>query len=130
MDTLKAGLVYFLLVFAAGFVLGFARVLWIAPLVGTRGAELAEVPVMLVVTILAARRVVRRFAHDPRTAQRLGSGMLALGLMVITELAVGLWLQGITFDRYVAGRDPLTGTVYIAMLIVYALMPLAVGRRR
>jgi len=36
MQILKAGVLYFALVFGAGFVLGTIRTLWVAPRVGTR----------------------------------------------------------------------------------------------
>ena len=44
------------------------------------------------------------------------------------ELTVVLGLQGLTLQAYVAGRDPVAGTVYAASLVVFALMPLAVER--
>jgi hypothetical protein len=59
MQILKAGVLYFALVFGTRFVLGTIRIHWIIPSFGTRTAELMETPVMLVVTILAARRVAR-----------------------------------------------------------------------
>ena len=62
MQILKAGLIYFALVFGAGFVLGTVRTLWFVPRVGTRIAELMETPIMLVVTIVAARWIVRHLA--------------------------------------------------------------------
>ena len=65
MRILKAGVIYFALVFGAGFMLGTVRVLWGVPHVGTRTAELLEAPIMLVVTILAARWVVRRMSLPP-----------------------------------------------------------------
>ena len=55
MQILKAGVIYFAFVFGAGFVLGAIRTLWVVPRVGTRLAELMEAPIMLVVTIIAAR---------------------------------------------------------------------------
>jgi hypothetical protein len=51
MKILKAGILYFALVFGAGFVLGTIRVLLVMPRFGARMAELMEAPVMLVVTI-------------------------------------------------------------------------------
>ena len=44
MPILKAGVLYFALVFGAGFVLGTIRTLWVVPRVGTRKAELMETP--------------------------------------------------------------------------------------
>ena len=62
MPILNAGVLYFALVFGAGFVLGTIRTLWVVPRVGTRMAELMETPIMLVVTIVAARWTVLRLA--------------------------------------------------------------------
>jgi hypothetical protein len=45
--VLKAGGLYFALVFAAGFALGPIRLLWLVPRFGARSAELMEAPVML-----------------------------------------------------------------------------------
>jgi hypothetical protein len=40
MQTVKAGVIYFVLVFSAGFVLGAIRTMWLAPRLGTRMAAL------------------------------------------------------------------------------------------
>jgi hypothetical protein len=70
MPILKAGVLYFALVFGAGFVLGTIRTLWIVPRVGTRTDELMETPLMLVVTIVAARWTVLRLALPSPPAKR------------------------------------------------------------
>jgi hypothetical protein len=128
MRTLKAGALYFGLVFAAGFLLGIPRVLWVVPRVGTRTAELIESPIMLVVIIFAARWVVRRFALPPTLAARLGPGFMALVLMLAAEFTVVLKVQRLTMARYAAGRDPVAGMVYILMLLAFAVMPLVAAR--
>ena len=46
MQILKAGVLYFALVFGAGFVLGPIRILWVVPRFGTSMAELMETPIM------------------------------------------------------------------------------------
>jgi hypothetical protein len=124
MRTLKAGMLYFALVFGAGFVLGIPRVLWLAPWLGTRTAELIESPIMLVVILFAAGWVVRRFSLPPTVAARLGAGLIALGLLLAAEFTVVLKVRGLTLAQYVSGRDPVAGTVYILMLLAYAVMPL------
>ena len=55
--VLKAATAYFALVFAAGFVLGTLRTLWLAPALGPMLAVAAELPVMLGVSWLACGRM-------------------------------------------------------------------------
>jgi hypothetical protein len=63
---------YFALVFGAGFVFGTIRTLWAVPRFGTRMAELIETPIMFVVTIAAARWIVRGLAVPLTPSRRLG----------------------------------------------------------
>jgi hypothetical protein len=129
MQILKAGALYFAIAFGAGFALGAIRVLWVVPHFGVRAAELMEAPFMLVVIFTSARWVVRRLAVPPETLSRIGMGMLALVLLLALEFTLVLWLRGLTIREYFAGRDPVSGTVYYAMLGVFAVMPLFVVRR-
>ncbi len=48
---------YFVAVFGVGFILGTIRVLWVAPLVGDRTAELIEAPLMLAAIYFSARKM-------------------------------------------------------------------------
>jgi hypothetical protein len=129
MQILRAGVLYFALVFGAGFVLGTIRTLWIVPRFGARIAELMETPIMFVMTVLAARWVTRHFFLPPTLATRLGVGLVALGFLLITEFTAVLRLRGLTIREYLAVRDPVVGTVYLIMLVVFALMPVLVARR-
>lgn len=129
MLILQAGSLYFAIVFGAGFVLGPIRLLWIVPRVGTRAAELIESPIMLLVIIVAARWVVRRLAVPSAFSIRLGMGGVALGLMLAAEFGFVLQLRGLNIEAYLASRDPVAGTLYYAMLVLFALMPLFVVRR-
>jgi hypothetical protein len=123
-------LAYFALVFGAGFVLGTARVLWIAPQFGAQAAELAEAPVMLVVIFFAARWITNRFTIPSSATMRLGVGLFALACLLAVEFTFVLWLQGITIRESIANRDPVSGAVYAASLILFALMPFLVSRPR
>ena len=127
MHIIRAGVLYFVLVFGAGFALGVVRLLWIVPRFGTRMAELMEAPIMLVVIVLAARWVARRL--PPAWGTRLGMGLLALGLLLAAEVVLVVWLRGLTISEYIATRDPVSGTVYLVMLSLFALMPLIVARK-
>ena len=51
-QILKAGALYFSVVFGAGFVLGTIRTLWVLPSFGARRAELMEATIILAITVL------------------------------------------------------------------------------
>ena len=66
MSSLKAGALYFIVVFAAGRVFGPVRQLLIVPRVGAAIGVLLEAPLMLLAMILAARWTMRRLAVSPK----------------------------------------------------------------
>ena len=129
MPILKTGVLYFALVFGAGFVLGTVRTLWIVPRVGTRAAELMETPIMLVVTVVGARWTVVHLAVPLVPSARLEMGGIALVRLLVAGFGLVLWLRGLSISGYLATRDPVSGTVYYAMLAVFAIMPLLVAGR-
>lgn len=122
-------LAYFAIAIGAGFLLGTVRVLWLVPQLGVRYAELAEMPIMLLAVFFAARWVTQYFAVPPVTPARLVVGSSALICLLIVELTVVLWLQGISIAESFANRDPISGTAYLVSLILFGLMPLLVNRK-
>ncbi len=126
--VLRASLVYFALTFGAGFVLGPLRILFLVPRVGTRAAELIEMPVMVGITWLAARWVTRKFLVPPERGSRLSMGVMAGALLLLAEFTLVLWLRGLTLEEYFATRDPVSGTAYYAAVLLLMLMPLLVNR--
>ena len=130
MKILKAGAAYFGLVFGAGFLLGCIRVPFLVPHLGARVAELLEMPVQFVVIVFAARFIVRRFSLPLDTAIRLGVGFVALGLAIAAELLLALVLAERSVGEYLASRDPVSGSVYLVMLLGFALLPLILARMK
>ncbi|RJP86291.1 MAG: hypothetical protein C4518_14305 [Desulfobacteraceae bacterium] len=129
MKIFKAGILYFICVFGAGFILGPIRLFFVVPRLGTRMAELMEMPIMIAVMIVAARWIVRRFSVPQALCDRLGMGIVALCLLLTAEFSLVLALQGISITEYLATRDPVSGTAYYLSLGLFALMPLLVERR-
>lgn len=121
--TLKAGVAYFALVFGAGFALGTIRVLLLAPMLGSRAAELIELPVMLVVVFFAARWLTHRFAVSPDTKNRILMGAVALAIVLTLDFTVVLTLRDMTLQQYFDTFDPVAGGAYYVALLVMALMP-------
>jgi len=123
MRILTQATLYFAFVFGAGFILGPIRIFLVIPRVGVRAAELMEAPIMLGVIIVASRWMVRRFPESSDMSSRLATGFLALALMLGAEFALAHVLRGISVREYLANRDPVSGTVYYALLVVFALLP-------
>ena len=121
--TIRAGLVYFALVLGTGFILGVFRVPFLVPRIGERWAELAEMPIMAAAIFLSAGYVLRRFPEVNLPGRALVVGFLALALAVCAELSLAVVLQSQTLAEYLGSRDKVSGSVYLAMLVVFALMP-------
>lgn len=68
----KAGAFFFGLAFAAGWVLGPIRELWVVPRFGRTAGLLLEAPVMLAVMFAAARWTIRRSLSHVRQRRGLG----------------------------------------------------------
>jgi hypothetical protein len=128
MRVLKAGVMYFLLVFAVGWILGPIRELWVVPHFGRMAAMLSEAVIMLTAMIVAARWVVRR-SHVPRTLPAtISMGLVALGLLVPAEIAGVVWVRRLSFRVYLASFATAPGVISLVMFLVFAAMPTLVTR--
>ena len=121
--TIRAALAYFAIVLGSGFVLGVFRVPILVPRIGERWAELAEMPIMAAVIFFAAGYILRRFPEIALPGQSLVAGFLALAFSVTAELGLAVALQDKTLAEFIRSRDKVSGSVYIALLLVFAIMP-------
>jgi hypothetical protein len=122
-QTIKAGFSYFALVMGAGFILGSIRVPFLVPRIGERWAELVEMPIMAVVIYTSAGFILRRFPGIRSPARSLTAGILAFLLSVGAELALSTLLQDRSVAEFIRSRDKISGSVYVALLLVFAVMP-------
>ena len=121
--ALVAALPYTLTVFAAGAVLGTLRVLWLAPRLGEGGAILLEVPVMLAVSFLVARAVVRWRRVPARLGPRLLMGVAAFALLQGAEAALAIGAFGRTLAEHLATIAAPARLPGLAAQAVFAAMP-------
>jgi hypothetical protein len=98
--AVKAGLLYCAVVFAAGFVLGVIRTMWVAPLSGELVAVALEAPVMLAISWSASAWVVERLEVSENFVDRLLMGGVALAVLVAAEAVIGLVANGKTLAAY------------------------------
>ena len=121
--TIRAALVYFAIVLGTGFLLGVFRVPILVPRIGERWAELAEMPIMAAVIFFAAGYILRRFPEIALPGRSLVAGFLALAFSVTAELGLAVALQDKPLAEFIGNRDKVSGSVYIALLLVFAIMP-------
>lgn len=121
--TLTAASAYFGIVFGVGFLLGAIRVPLLVPRIGERYAELAEMPLMFIAIFLAAGYVLSRFWRIRTPGYSLLVGFIALAMLVLAELLLAVAMAGRSVGAYIASRDPVSGSVYLCMLVLFAVMP-------
>jgi hypothetical protein len=125
--SLLPGVLYFLVVFAAGFVLGTVRALLAAPRLGELAAVVLELPLMLAIAWVASRTLIRRFAVPPATAPRLAMGGLALALLLLAEAALAILGFGRSPTEHFATYHAPPGLLGLAGQIAFGLLPLLQG---
>jgi hypothetical protein len=126
--TLTAATVYFLALFAMGFVLGTIRVLFVAPQIGVLGAILLEVPLMMTAAFFLCRWAVGRWLVSPALAARGSMVLWFLVLLVLFETLVGVALFGRTLADTWAGLATPAGAIGLTTQATAALLPLFVGK--
>lgn len=127
---LSAGLRYFLLVFAAGFVLGAFRVTVLAPAIGPAAAVAAELPLILAIAWYVCGRVTRRIPATGRA--RLAMGATAFALLMVADVLLGTIL-GRPPAAQLADLATAAGLLGLAGQIGFGLLPvlrLRLERRR
>jgi len=122
-----AAVLYFLAVFGAGFALGPVRVLWLEPRLGVVAATLCEAPFLLLAMIAAAYWIPRMVRMPLGIGAMLALGLGALALQQGADLVVGTALRGISAtDQWARLASP-EGAIYVALLVLFALMPAIVN---
>lgn len=101
MTWIRAGIAYFAVVFAAGFLLGVFRVLVLLPRMSEMTAVLLEIPVMLTIAWFVCRKVIARFAVPQALTDRFAMGLLALVLTLVAEAGISLFLAGRTLSEHI-----------------------------
>jgi len=124
LSAIKAGILYFAIVFAAGFLLGTLRVFILLPLTGEFTAVALELPIMLIISWLACRRLVARFSVRAMVLQRLAMGVLAFCLLMLAELGLSVLAFNRSGAEYLALLQTAPGLLGLAGQIAFALFPL------
>jgi hypothetical protein len=119
----RAGAVYFALVFALGFVLGTARVLAVAPILGETLATLVELPAMLAASWLLCGWCVRRFDVPCAGGERVAMGALAFALLMLAEFSLSSVLMDRSAAAHFARYGEIGPALGLAAQLAFAAFP-------
>jgi hypothetical protein len=128
--ALTAAMLYFTLVFAAGFVLGPVRVFLLEPWAGNTIAVLIEAPFLLAAIVWAERYVARRLHLSPVLADLLVMGGGAAVLVLLADFAIGVPLRGIAMADQLNYLATPAGRIYLILVTLFALAPAMLAYRR
>ena len=122
-NWIRAGIAYFAVVFAIGFLLGIIRVTLVVPRVGLLVAVAFEVPLMVSASWIVCRRLVQRFGVAGTTPLRLGMGAVAFGILMIAEAALAVFLMGQSVAQHFASYGSAHAILGLAGQVAFALIP-------
>lgn len=118
-----AGVLWFVVMFGLGFLLGPVRILLLEPRLGATGAVLVEAVPMVAAMALLAPWVARLFGVPPTARARLGMGAIGLVLLLAADTLLGWLLFGRGIEALLARPSTWDGRVYLVMLLLFLLMP-------
>ena len=121
--AIKAGAVYFLLLYVIGFLLGATRELLLAPRFGVVVASALEALPMLAAIFHFAPLIARRFGVAPKSAGRMLMGFFGLVLLMGAEIAMTRAMRGLSPEQWLAHFASVEGVIYAALLAAFAAMP-------
>lgn len=124
MTALKAGLSYFAIVFASGFVLGAFRVLVLTPRLGETGALAVELPVMLALSWIVCLWLVRAQAVPPTIGARILMGASAFVLLMAAEAGLAVVVFGRSLAQHLAGYRVANAQIGLIAQAAFAAFPL------
>jgi hypothetical protein len=125
--ALSAASMYFLALFALGFVLGTLRVLVVAPHIGVLGATVLEVPLMLAAAWFGCRWTVRRWQVPDAKTARWVMAMWFLILLALFETLLGVALFGRSLAEQWSALATPAGMIGLTAQVIAALLPLVIG---
>lgn len=126
MKAIVAGLVYVLIVFAVGFLLGTVRGLAVLtiPELSPVALVLAELPIILAVSWISCGWVIRRWRVSPRRTHRSIMGLAAFGVLMLAEFLLARVLFGRDLVTHLSFYTHAPHSLGLAGQVLFGLFPL------
>jgi hypothetical protein len=122
-NALKAGISYFTIIFAIGFIFGVIRVIALSPYLSETLAVVIELPFILAMSWSVCSRLILKLQVSSTWTPRILMGSLAFGLLMAAEIALSVF----GFDRTIAEHFQnywrLEGMLGLIGQLLFALFP-------
>ena len=125
----EAGVLYGIIVFLIGFILGAIRVLLVVPRLGETTAVIIEAPVILAASWFVCHWCVGRLDVAATVPVRSLMGMVAFLVLMSAEFGLGAVLGRSLVDQ-VAAYGSLAGAIGLAAQMIFGAFPVIQVRRR
>jgi hypothetical protein len=126
---MRAGVLYAIIVFLIGFILGTIRVLLVVPRLGETTAVIIEAPVMLTASWLICRWCVDRLDVAATVPVRSSMGVVAFLVLMWAEIGLGAVLGRSLVDQLAAYKSP-PGALGLGAQMIFAMFPVIQVSRR
>ena len=121
---LRAGFVYFGIVFTIGFVLGAIRVLAVVPRIGELFAVLIELPLMLAASWIVCKSLIAHFQVLADIVDRAIMGASAFAFLLVSEVALSTYVFGNPIESTFMNYQTIHGFVGICGQLAFAAFPM------
>jgi hypothetical protein len=122
--VLRAGGLYFTIIFVIGFALGTIRVLLLVPRLGAVTSELIELPIILTAAWILCDRLITHLQVSRHWWARLSMGAMAFTLLMIAEAVLSVGLFGNSITDHLASYRSLYGGLGLLGQVIFATFPL------
>ena len=122
--VLRAGVLYFTIIFGIGFGLGTIRVLLLVPRLGAVTSELIELPIILTAAWILCGRLITHFQVPRHWPARFAMGAIAFTLLMIAEAVLSVGLFGNSITAHFASYRSLYGGLGLLGQVIFATFPL------
>jgi hypothetical protein len=123
-NAILAGLTYFSLTFAAGFLLGVVRTVVLAPYIGDSIAVAIELPIILTISWVACSWTIQRSSLPALPTRRIVMGGSALLFLLAAEIILSLTLANRSLTEHLMLYRTLPALMGLMGQILFALFPL------
>lgn len=122
-SAVRAGFLYFALVFAAGFALGTLRAFLLSPVLGETFAVLLELPAILIISWIASRDTISRLGVPREVPTGAAMGAVAFALLIVADALVDKALVGRGLAEHFRAYEFAPGQLGLGAQILFALFP-------